>query len=112
MTRSFDGFYVSHARHISHYGCETTALVLQDRVFFVLNGNHADAMVGAATQGGIHGCIDLFIDRIGQANRFSEHCMAAGVVADPFNLRQTTLDLIGQSNIDRIARAVSGAQVV
>ena len=110
MTRCFDGFHVSFARYLSHYGCDTTALVLQERVFFVLNGNHAEAMVDASVRAGIQGCMDLFVERINQANRLSEHLMATGMVADPFGLLPTTLALVGQDNIDRIVHAVSGQQ--
>jgi len=105
VTRNFKGFHISYARYLSHYGCDTTALVLQGRVFFILNGDHADALAEAAELSGIQGCIDLFIERIDQANRLSEHCMAIGLVADPFELYPTTLKLIGQHSIDRIAQA-------
>lgn len=106
MTRSFDGFHISYARYLPHYGCDTTALVLNDRVFLILNGYHADDMVNAAVERGIQGCIDIFIDRIQQANNLSEHDMAVGLAADPFELYQTTVELIGQQNIDRLKQAI------
>ena len=81
---------------------------MQGRVFFILNGYHADDMVDAAEQNGIQGCIGLFINRINLANQLSEHCMAVGMVADPFGLYQTTVELIGQQSVDRIVEAVSG----
>lgn len=107
MTRNFSGFHISYARYLSHYDSDTTALVLQDRVFFVLNGFHANAMVEAAEISGIQGCIDLFIERIDEANKLSEHRMAIGAAEDPFELAPTTLELIGQHNISRIVQAVA-----
>lgn len=109
MTRTFEGFHVSYCSDPCDYGCDTTALVLQGRVFFVLNGYHADALVDAAVQNGIDGCIAVFVQRIDQANRLSEHRMAAELVADPFSLYPTTRELIGQHGVDLIVRAVTGA---
>lgn len=111
MTRQYDGFHISYARYLSHYGCATTALVLQGRVFFVLNGDHTQDMVEAANQRGIQGCIDLFIERVHQVNNLSEHQMAVGLAADPFGLSQTTLELIGQQSVDRIVQAITAPQV-
>lgn len=107
MTRNFSGFHISYCRYMSHYDSATTALVLQGRVFFILNGYHADALVDAALQRGIQGCIDIFIERIQQANHCSEHRMAVGVAEDIFALYPTTLNLIGQDNINRIVDAMT-----
>lgn len=105
MTRDFGNYHISYCRYQSHYGSDTTALVLQSRVFFILSGYHAHDLVEAAQEAGIHGCIAVFIDRIGQANPLSEHRMAVGFASDPFNLSETTRDIIGQGGIDRIRSA-------
>lgn len=105
MTRSFGDYAISYCGFLSHYGSDTTALVLQGRVFFVLNGYHAATLVAAAEEQGLQGCINLFIENIGQANRLSEHRMAACLIDDPFQLHGTTLAMIGQNNIDRIIAA-------
>jgi hypothetical protein len=107
MTRNFDGFHISYARNLADYGSDTTSVVLQARVFLVLNGYHADVMVEAAERNGIQGCIDVFIERLQQANKFSEHRMAAGVDTDTFSLMPTTLEMIGQSYMDRFMQAVT-----
>ncbi len=73
MTRGFERFHISYNSSSAGYGCDTTALVLDDRVFFVLNGDHACDMTKAAAARGIDGCIDVFIDRIESASRHSEH---------------------------------------
>ena len=105
MTHSFEGFHISYARNLAHYGCDTTALVLDGRVFFILNGDHADDLSEAASIFGVEGCVNLFIDRIARANQLSEHLMAVGLKADPFGLYPTTLEIIGLENIEKIARA-------
>jgi len=76
--RNFEGFHISYNPHRADYGCDTTALVLQGRVFFVLNGDHAADLLDAAEQGGLQSCVDLFIARIERANAISEHRMAVG----------------------------------
>lgn len=107
MTRAFSGFHISYAGYLSHYGSDTTALVFDGRVFFILNGYHADALVAAAEQGGIHACMDLFIGRIDQANNLSEHRIVGGLVADTFELRPTVEAMIGEDGIARITQACS-----
>lgn len=104
VTRTFDGFHLSYDRSSRDYGCDTTAFVIQGRLFLVLNGNHCAAMVSAA-ENGIQGVVDYFIEHIGQANERSEHRMAAGIDTDPFALAPTMLKMVGQESIDRIAQA-------
>lgn len=107
MTRTFSGFHISYARDLAHYGSDTTAIVLQGRVFLLLNGYHADVMVEAAERSGILGCIDVFIERLQQANKLSEHRMAVGVDTDTFSLMPTMLEMIGQIYMDRLMQAVT-----
>lgn len=107
VARSFGNFSISYNPRSSDYGCDTTAIVLGGRVFFVLNGNHAEHLCLAASTNGIQGCVDFFVENIAQANSRSEHWMATGLTKDPFSLLATALDVIGQSNIDRIARAAA-----
>ncbi|QRD62699.1 hypothetical protein H8Z72_22500 (plasmid) [Xanthomonas citri pv. citri] len=103
----FGTFHISYNPHATQYGCETTALVLAGRVFFVLNGDHTDAMLSAAERNGIEGCIDIFVNQLHLASELSEHRMAVGISADPFALAPTALELIGQDNVARIAAAHS-----
>lgn len=104
--RNFDRFHISYNNRSSDYGCPTTALVLEGRVFLVLNGDHVEPLVDAAERGGLQGCMDLFIERIDQANPLSEHVMAFGLAADPFGLQETTINVLGQPAADRIAAAL------
>lgn len=104
VTRIFGNFHISYCNRSSDYGCPTTAIVLGGRVFFILNGNHAEHLIIAASEEGIQGCVDYFINNIDQANGYSEHLMATGVASDPFDLFSTTLGIIGQDNINRIIK--------
>lgn len=107
VARSFGEFSISYNRHTSDYGCDTTALVLRGRVFLILNKNNAESLCSAASAMGIQGCVDYFLENIAQANARSEHRMATGIASDPFELLGTTLEVIGQDNIDRIAKAAT-----
>lgn len=97
---------ISYNQRSADYGCDTTAIVFAGRVFFVLNGNHAVALCALAEEQGVPGCVEYFVKHIGQANRFSDHLMATGLVGDPFGLVPTALDVIGSDGVDRIAAAV------
>ncbi|MFK4131955.1 hypothetical protein ACI2KR_06625 [Pseudomonas luteola] len=107
VSRVFGDFSISYNPRSSGYGCPTTAIVLQERVFFVLNGNHAEPLCNAANNSGLQGAIDYFIENIAQANAFSEHPMAIGLSRDQFGLFETALEVVGQHNINRIAQAVA-----
>lgn len=107
MTASFAGFDISHNASIADYGSETTAIVLQKRVFFILNGNHCAELVEEANVNGIAGCVRYFAQHIDQANTRSEHRMAAGLSEDPFELQKTTQECIGDDGIVLIAQAAS-----
>lgn len=107
MAASFDGFHISHCSRTSEYGCETTAIVLQHRVFFILNGDHSAALAEAARDHGVDGCIRYFVEHINQANARSEHLMAVGLASDHFGLRGTTQKCIGSDAIELVAKAAT-----
>lgn len=107
VSRSFGDFSISYLRHSTEYGSNTTAIVLAGRVFLVLNGNHAEQLIEAASACGIQGCVDYFVENITQANGHSEHLMATGLVSDLFGLLGTALEVMGQDNIDKIAKAAA-----
>lgn len=109
LTRTYTGFHISYNPSSANYGCDTTALVLSDRVFFVLNGDFSERFADASESKGLQGCIDLFIENIEKANRLSEHLMASGMSSDPFDLGRTAREMLGQENIDRIVQAVKAS---
>ncbi len=102
------GFHLSYNPSVAGYGCATTAIVLRDSVFLVLNGNHKQALSDAADANGVSGCVDYFCKNIKQANHRGEHRAVAGVAKDPFGVRKTAIEVIGQSGVDMIAKAVDG----
>jgi len=90
-------YYISYNRVDRFiYGSDTTAIVLgQMQLFLILNGDHRKELSIAANNNGQQGCIDYFIAHIEQANHVSEHIKA-----------YSGLELLGQSNIDRINAAI------
>lgn len=97
VVREFNGFHIAY-----DHGTDTTALVLRNHVFFVLAGDHVHDWDKAAKDKGIQGCIDLFVERMDQAHRRSEHRMAVGLDSDIFNLRPTLYEMIGKDGIEKI----------
>lgn len=85
-------WHLSYNPSVQGYGCVTTALVLDNRLFFVLNGDHRKAWGEAADNGGINGAYDYFMACHQQINRTSEHRMALGLAHDEFSLMPTLKD--------------------
>lgn len=107
VTRSFGKFTISYNRSSAGYGSDTTSIGLDGRVFFVLDGSHGAALCAIGEQQGMQGFVDYFIAHIGKANQRSEHWMAAGLRDDPFGLQVTAVELMGQANLERIAKAAA-----
>lgn len=106
VTRSFGtAVHISYNPSSAGYGCDTTAIVLLERVFFVLNGDHAEALCSAVAQHGVSGCVEYFVQNISQANGRSEHLMAAGLADDVFGLMPTAVEVLGHDGVARIANA-------
>lgn len=87
-------WHLSHNSSTAGYGCETTALVLRERVFFVLCGDHRDAWGDAADDRGLTGALNYFMAHSESAHRMSEHMMALGLKADPFGTASTLEDMV------------------
>lgn len=67
-----DGFHVSYNRYDrSTYGSDTTALVIGQSHFYILNGNHV-AAYAPLIQEGLSACIHYFEANIDQINMYSE----------------------------------------
>lgn len=112
VTMNFERFHLSYNNRSGDYGCDTTAIVLDGRVFMLLNGEHKNALSNAAQENGIHGCVDYFIANIDKANRFSEHLTLIGIGNDQFALIPTAIEVIGEINIGRIAEACKAPEMV
>jgi len=104
-TCRFSGFHLSYNPSSADYGSDTTAIVMGDTLFFILNGNHKKVLATIATETGLQGCIDYFINHIELANPLSEHL---GVIngQEQFGIAKSGLAFLGQANIDRIAQVV------
>lgn len=99
-------YHISYNPRSDGYGCRTTAIVLKDRVFFVLDGDHRKELSDIVQSEELQGVIDYFIANIDKANRMSEHHFIVGEKEkDIFALTPTALAVIGQENIDRISAA-------
>jgi len=106
VTRSFgSSVHISYNPRSAGYGIDTTAIVLCERVFFVLKGNHAEALCKAGAENGSKGFVEYFVQNIARASELSEHLMATGVSNDPFGLMPTALEILGQEGVELIAAA-------
>ena len=85
----FKDYHISHNRSAADYGTETTAIVISNRVFFILSGDYRKPLRDAANAGGLSECLRFFIANINQAHDFSEHKQATGRAADPWELMPT-----------------------
>lgn len=66
------GFYISYNdRDSGVYGSDTTALVVNDSTFYILNGDHRMGYSPLVDQG-IDACVSYFYDNICQRNRYSD----------------------------------------
>lgn len=98
--KEYDGFYISYCRYQVEYGSDTTALVLDGRVFLILNGDHSEELIRAAETKGLSGCMETFLERAAQANPLSEHRMSLGLADDPFELQGTIRKLFTFDQIE------------
>jgi len=103
--RSYDGFHISYCCDETNYGCHTTALVVRDYVFLVLNGCHVNEFAQAAAEGGLEGCVALFTDLIAHANPYSEHLSAVGLAADRFGLAAAFQVAVSPATVTRLRAA-------
>lgn len=92
-------FHFSYNPSSSGYGTDTTAIVLDNNVFLILNGDHTKELNDITH---IDEAIDYFVNNFKEVNRLSEHLMIVGLQEDCFGLTKTALKVIGQKNIDKI----------
>ncbi|MCE6959620.1 hypothetical protein LAZ40_11245 [Cereibacter sphaeroides] len=104
-----DGYHLSYNPSSRDYGCDTTAIVFGETLFFVLNGDHREALGAAVQRGGKQAVIDYFIENVGQANRLSEH---TGIFREdhPFRLGEHAAVHFGPGNIARLQAAMQAGR--
>jgi len=72
VTKQNNNFHISYNnRDISHYGCDTTALYINETSqFLILNGDHTKKYKNLET---LRDCLKYFYDNLNKANSKSEH---------------------------------------
>lgn len=71
ISKDVKQFYVSYNGSSSHYGSNTTALVINETSqFLILNGDHRKGYSGLET---LESCLAYFYSNIEKANPKSEH---------------------------------------
>ena len=71
QTREYHISYNNHDTDDGMYGCDTTALYINETSqFLILNGKHTDNYSACST---LQDCIDYFYRNLEQANARSEH---------------------------------------
>lgn len=97
-------YHLSYNGSSIDYGSDTTALVLEGTVFFILNGDHRDAFAEAKVTGGLQACFDYFLEQLAAANPKSEH---HNVLEgnNTFGIAENALRILGEENIDRLKLA-------
>lgn len=98
-----EGYHLSfNGRASSGYGCDTTALVLDHNVFFVLRGDHKKAWGEASDLCGLVGALAYFMTHSSEAHAASEHLMALKIKPDQFGLNATLTKLLPVDIIDKL----------
>lgn len=101
----FEKFHLSYNPSSADYGSDTTALVLGNNMFLILNGSHEEAMYAAAEDAGLQGCFDYFVENIALANPISDHTTV--VDGDPnFGLDKYAVEVLGEDNVQRLRDAI------
>lgn len=101
----FEGFHLSYNPSSVDYGSDTTAFVIKQSLFLILNGDHKTDMHAAAEAGGIMGALDYFIANIGRANYRGSHKEA--VYGDPhFGGDKIALETFGEDGVARLRAAL------
>lgn len=85
-------WHLSYNRNPAGYGTDTTALVFDNRVYFILNGDHRKTWGNAEN---IAQAVDHFMAQHESINGMSEHRMALGLESDVFALMPTVTEVVG-----------------
>jgi hypothetical protein len=101
----FKDFHLSYNPSSVDYGSDTTAFVVKQSLFLILNGDHKVAMHAAAETGGVMGALNYFIDNVARANFRGSHKEA--VYGDPhFGGDKIALEAFGEDGVARLKAAI------
>ena len=68
-----DGFHISYNSHdIALYGCDTTAIVVKNWNFYILNGDHTEQLIPLIGEG-LDACLKYFNQHPDQHNSMTVH---------------------------------------
>ncbi len=98
--------HISYNPSYQHYGLDTTAIVFNNRLFFILNGDFKLELSEAYSEYGLNGLLSSFLENIKKSNRFSEHLQVIGKEKDLFQLKDTFLEFFTESNLADLIKAV------
>lgn len=98
--------HISFNKSSREYGCPTTALVINGRVFIILCGNHYDNLNNALADG-IESAWDYVVKNAKNLHDMSEHNQVLGLETDLFGLRETTVDYLSDEALNNLYHAVT-----
>lgn len=102
-------YHLSYNPFSADYGSRTTALVLANTVFLILDGDHRTQMAGAADTSGLQGCFDYFLENLDCANHNSEHHLILKG-NNTFGVTDSATKYLGEENIARLISAAKELQ--
>jgi hypothetical protein len=94
-----ENYHFSYNPSSAGYGTQTSAIVLKERVFLILTGDHREQL--EATQS-LQQAFDYFVENIDKAHDYSEHTQLTGQRPDAFGLITTALETLGSANLERL----------
>ena len=99
------GYHISHEGISGAYGCPTTALVFQNTLFFILEGDHRDGYAQAVEESGQQGAFEYFVEHLHQAHKYSEHASVDNE-PDQSGLGRVARERLGEENIVVLRTAI------
>ena len=76
---SFGHYYLSKNNNSDTFGCPTTAVVIKDKIYLILNGyDHGDKLLEVAKDRGLIGCVEYFIANIKDASHLPDYLLLDG----------------------------------
>lgn len=96
IARVNETFHLSYNSSTSGYGCVTTALVIDHRVFFILCGDHRVTWVADT----LDVALAYFMEHCQQAHEMSEHNMALGFKYDTWGCRGVLVEHASPERIE------------
>mgnify|MGYP000138325263 CR=1 FL=1 len=105
------GYHLSYNPSARDYGTDTTAIVLGNHtLFFILKGDHRDALDAAADRGDKQAVLDYFIEHIAEAHEMGDH-LGALKEGDVLKRDEYGKAHLGEENLARLKQAIEALDV-